>query len=206
MLNVFDEQQNSQTMQHASSKQMDLDQITVVSEQSSQNISNKTTIGDTGSQDGSHTDDIMFNLNTKDYIQRVFGSVEELKGKNLTFREQMKKILHSNYFHIGVVVLVLLDSIFVTIDLVLDIEAGEKKKNETTEILEEVFKYLGFIIISVFMVEIVCKMIFIPRDMLKSKLEIFDAFVVLTSFIIDIISLTQKNVLIAIAGLLTLLR
>jgi hypothetical protein len=206
MLNVFDEHQNGQNAHHTNAKPIELDRITVVSEQSTQNMPNKLPTGETTSQDGSHNDDIMFNMSTKDYIQRVFGSVDELKDKNLTFRERMKKILHSNYFHIAVVVLVLLDSIFVTIDLVLDIEAGEKEKSETTQILEEVFKYLGFFIISLFMVEIICKLIFIPRDMLKSKLEIFDAFVVVTSFIIDAISLTQKNVFIAIAGLLTLLR
>ena len=67
--------------------------------------------------------------------------------KNLTWIEKIRKVLHSTYIHVAVMVLVLLDSLLVTAEVIIDAE--NKTENESAKIAAEVFKYLGFIILSV---------------------------------------------------------
>ena len=49
------------------------------------------------------------------------------------------------------------------------------------------FKYVGLVILAVFLVEIIIKLIFNTRVFLKTKLEIFDSIIVIVSFILDIV-------------------
>ena len=50
-----------------------------------------------------------------------------------------------------------------------------------------VLKYVGVSILGIFIVEIILKLIFTTKAFLKSKLEIFDAIIVIISFILDIV-------------------
>lgn len=72
--------------------------------------------------------------------------------------------------------------------------------------IETFFKYFGLIILSLFVIEIMFKIIFIPRDLIRSKWGIFDAIVVFTSFILDVILLKDKKILHTVSGLITLFR
>lgn len=72
--------------------------------------------------------------------------------------------------------------------------------------IETFFKYFGLIILSLFVIEIICKIIFIPRELARSKWGIFDAIVVFTSFILDVILLKDKKILHTVSGLITLFR
>lgn len=72
--------------------------------------------------------------------------------------------------------------------------------------IETFFKYFGLIILSLFVLEIMFKIIFIPRDLVRSKWGIFDAIVVFTSFILDVILLKDKKILHTVSGLITLFR
>lgn len=72
--------------------------------------------------------------------------------------------------------------------------------------IETFFKYFGLIILSLFVLEIMCKIIFIPRELIRSKWGIFDAIVVFTSFILDVILLKDKKILHTVSGLITLFR
>lgn len=71
--------------------------------------------------------------------------------------------------------------------------------------LEELFKFTSFTILSIFMVEIILKLIFIPRTFCK-VLEIFDAFIVVSSFTLKILLFHREHRLHSITGLITLLR
>jgi hypothetical protein len=71
---------------------------------------------------------------------------------------------------------------------------------------EEILKYVGLTILSFFVIEIVLKILFIPRDIIKSKWGVFDAFVVFVSFVLDLILLRNKQLLHTVSGLITLLR
>ena len=83
----------------------------------------------------------------------------------------------------AVVALIILDSLFVAIELLLSIEYCEsEKKNETLKTVGEIFKYMGLAILSTFMVELILKIVFLNKELLKSKLEILDAVIVVVSF------------------------
>ena len=78
--------------------------------------------------------------------------------------------------------------------------------HEAFELMEEFFKYLSLIILTLFMIELVLKLTFIPRIFLKHKLEIMDAFVVVISFVVAISLVRVKHVIHSFSGLLTILR
>lgn len=71
--------------------------------------------------------------------------------------------------------------------------------------LEEIFKYTSLIILSIFVIEIFLKLIFIPRTFCKC-LEIFDAFIVISSFSLNLYLLNKKHHIHSITGLITFLR
>ena len=92
----------------------------------------------------------------------------------------------------AVVVLIVLDSLFVTIELILNAEYCEKK-DETLKTVSEIFKYMGLTILSLFMVELILKIVFLNKELLKSKLEIFDALIVLVSFGFEMVFLKDDE-------------
>ncbi len=140
-------------------------------------------------------------MTTKEYMDTIFGP--SLDIQNLTFSQKMKKILTSHYMHFIIIALVLLDSLCVTIELVGMLE---NVQSESLEHLEVVIKYLGLSILSIFMVELVLKVIFINVELLKSKFEIFDAFIVLISFIAECVFIQHKDSIEALGGILALFR
>ena len=136
-------------------------------------------------------DDFINKMSKEQYLETIFG--QALNSKQLTWVEKVRKLLLSSYMHALIIGLVLLDSLFVTIELALDSQKSESKEPETIEHLEtagEVFKYLGLSILSFFMIEITCKFIFTLKEFLSSKLELLDATIVILSFVFEIVQLT----------------
>lgn len=72
--------------------------------------------------------------------------------------------------------------------------------------LESLLKYFGLGILCIFVIEIFLKLIFIPKDILKSIWGLIDAIVVFVSFILDILLLKNKHLLHTVTGLITLFR
>ena len=68
-----------------------------------------------------------------------------------------------------------------------------------------VLHYMSLTILSIFMVELFFKLIALGKEFFHHKLEIFDAFVIISSFILDIISLVYEEAFAALE-LLVLLR
>ncbi|RNA22836.1 voltage-gated hydrogen channel 1 [Brachionus plicatilis] len=135
---------------------------------------------------------------------KIFGPVFHLDDQNVSIKEKIRKVLLSNYLHVAIVVLVILDSLCVTIELI--IEAENKNNSHALHVAEEVFKYLGFGILCIFMVEIALKIIFVFNEFRHSKLEILDAIVVVISFIAEIVVLKHDDAISAIVGLIAILR
>ena len=94
-------------------------------------------------------DDIADFETKNDFLEFVFGSSVNLLNSSMTFREKMKHILESNYLHISVVALVVLDTLCIIVDLLI---AELKHENKHLEKVEEAFKYIGVAILSLFMV------------------------------------------------------
>ncbi len=129
-------------------------------------------------------DDLMNRMSVLEYMESVFGPSLHEGNANLTFVEKMRKYLRSTFVHVLVIVLVLFDSFCVAIELITDVEILKEKGD--FKLVENIFKYLGFSILSVFVVEIILKIIFLFNEFIKSKLEIFDAVIVIVSFIVEI--------------------
>ncbi len=81
----------------------------------------------------------------------------------------------------------------------------EEKADLFFEITEKILKGLSTGILSLFMVEILFKLVFDPR-VFKSKWEILDAFVVLCSLSLNIVLFFLSDDLEAVSGLFVLLR
>ena len=74
--------------------------------------------------------DLMSKMSKDEYLRTIFGpSLYAPSLKNLTIREKIKRVLNSNYVHIAVIVLVLLDSLCVAVELIVD-----KEKQDNVEV------------------------------------------------------------------------
>ena len=68
-----------------------------------------------------------------------------------------------------------------------------------------VLHYMSLTILSIFMVELIFKIGVLQKEFFHHKLEIFDAFVIVSSFALDIVSLVYEEAFAALE-LLVLLR
>ncbi|XP_061197569.1 voltage-gated hydrogen channel 1-like [Saccostrea echinata] len=131
-------------------------------------------------------------------------SDEKMEFRNM--RERLVYILHTNKFHIIVVALVVLDSLLVIAELLLDmniIQVSEHK--EGSDLAPKILHYSSLAILSVFMVEIFVKIYAYRLSFFRHKMELFDAFVVVVSFVLDIIFRNKEGPESG-AGLLVVLR
>lgn len=136
-------------------------------------------------------------MTKEEFLSSIFGPALNINEKGITLRERIRRVLLSNYMHVIIIVLVLLDSFCVTVELIIDLES-KGHDSHGLKITEEVLKYIGLSILSFFVVEIIFKILFTLKELLKSTLEIIDAIVVLISFVVDIVFLNHKNTLSAI--------
>lgn len=160
-----------------------------------------------------HKDDFTFKMTKKEYLQSIFGPSINLKTlkEHETLRQKVRHVLLSNYFNVAVMVLVLLDSIFVTIELIIDMESLSKKKesshhaDESLHHAAEFFRYLSFAIICFFVIEICVKIIVMRKEFFHSKMEVIDGIIVYVSFALDV-AFMNNHALSAIVGILALFR
>lgn len=128
-------------------------------------------------------------INWIDIFKDVFSIHRSFYHPQLSIRKKIKLFLQSNRFHALVIVFILLDIICVAGEIII---SAEKHKHHYIESLEHALKYLGFIILTLFVIELLLKFIFLRKEFLGSKLEIFDAIVILISFGIEVAFLFQE--------------
>ncbi|XP_068101554.1 voltage-gated hydrogen channel 1 [Hyperolius riggenbachi] len=119
-----------------------------------------------------------------------------------SFRDALKWLFSSHKFHIVIVCLVILDALFVLIEVLLDLELLVEKVDH---IIPEIFHYLSVSVLSFFLLEIAGKLYAFRLEFFHHKFEVFDAVIVIISFIIDVVYITREDVFSAV-GLLILLR
>ena len=141
-----------------------------------------------------HHNQILGTMNKKEYLETIFGP--SLYEDHIPTSDKIKNALNSRHAHITIIGLVLLDIVCVTGELVIsfDTKGSDKAKSHTLHVLEAVFKIGGVIILSLFMVELVMKLIFVNKDILKSKLEVFDACIIFISFTAEMIFIANEDV------------
>jgi hypothetical protein len=157
---------------------------------------------------------------------------------SLSWPNKIRQLLNSHKFHTLIIVLVCIDCLIVTAELI--IEAIDKSLQDQARMnnyksflqllkdmqvhktliessqqhqkmhlilvkLETILKLMSFSILALFIVEILVKLILVPRNFLRF-LEIFDAFVITMSFGVNLSLLIAKNDLYIFTGLFTILR
>lgn len=182
LVNVFD----------LTPKRSDLDSITTDS-------FNMQSLNETQEEENLQNNHFILNMSKEELLLSIFGPSLNLNDQNISIKEKIRKILLSNYLHVTIVVLLILDSFCVTIELI--IEAENKNNSHALHITEQIFKYLGFIILCIFMVEIALKICFTFKEFRHSKLEILDALVVVISFIAEILVFKHDDAISAIGNI-----
>ncbi|KAL0610784.1 Voltage-gated hydrogen channel 1 [Plecturocebus cupreus] len=131
----------------------------------------------------------------------------------LDFRGTLRKLFSSHRFQVIIICLVVLDALLVLAELILDLKIIKPDKNDYAAMVGVgnssgvllVFHYMSLAILAFFMMEIIFKLYVFRLEFFHHKFEILDAFVVVVSFVLDIVLLFQKHAFEAL-GLLILLR
>ncbi|MEE6503925.1 hypothetical protein FKM82_005013 [Ascaphus truei] len=119
-----------------------------------------------------------------------------------TFRDALKWLFAAHKFQIAIVCLVILDALFVLVEILLDLELLVE---HVDHVIPEVFHYLSISVLTFFIVELFGKLYAFRLEFFHHKFEVFDAVIVIISFIIDIVYISREDVFNAV-GLLILLR
>ena len=117
--------------------------------------------------------------------------------------DKIRKILLSPQFDLVIIFLVIIDVISALGELVTDIF---RDKGEFSEHFEDFVEYLSFTLVSLFVVEICFRAILIPKYFFRSKLECFDAIVVIVSFVLELLFILRQHEFNGMGSVLTILR
>ncbi|XP_034546074.1 voltage-gated hydrogen channel 1 [Notolabrus celidotus] len=120
----------------------------------------------------------------------------------LTFRGALKRLYSSDRFQVVVVCLIILDAFFVLAELLIDLSVI---KLEHGHIAPEIFHYLSLALLTFFMVELAGKLYAFRLEFFDHKFEVFDGFVVVISFVLDVVFIFHEDAFDGM-GLLILLR
>ncbi|KAI1882473.1 hypothetical protein AGOR_G00251120 [Albula goreensis] len=120
----------------------------------------------------------------------------------VTFRDSLRRLFSSDKFQIVVVILVILDAIFVLCELLMDLSII---KADQGRIAPQVFHFLSLALLTFFMVELAGKLFAYRLEFFRHKFEVFDAVVVVVSFVLDIVYVSSEDAFDGM-GLLILLR
>ncbi|XP_056130427.1 voltage-gated hydrogen channel 1 isoform X1 [Lampris incognitus] len=120
----------------------------------------------------------------------------------LTLRDSFKRLYSSERFQVVVVCLVILDAIFVLCELLIDLSIIQL---EHGHVAPQVFHYLSIALLTFFMVELAGKLYAFCLEFFQHRFEVFDGAVVVVSFVLDIVFISNEDSFDGM-GLLILLR
>ncbi|KAJ3601948.1 hypothetical protein NHX12_029709 [Muraenolepis orangiensis] len=121
---------------------------------------------------------------------------------HLTFRDALQRLYSSSRFQVVVVCLVILDAIFVLGEVLIDLSII---KLEHGHIAPQVFHYLSLALLTFFMMELAGKLFAYQLEFFQHKFEVFDGMVVVVSFVLDIVFISNEDAFDGV-GFLILLR
>lgn len=138
-------------------------------------------------------------ININEVVDTVFSkSLSSTVNEKKSLRRRIRDILYSTQANVFILTLVFIDSLFVTIKLILEANDKEENAHHDIETAVVLFRYITFVILCIFVVEISVKILVGFRVFLTSCLEIFDAIIVYISFSIDIVYFSTNEPLSAI--------
>ncbi|KAK3576545.1 hypothetical protein CHS0354_011221 [Potamilus streckersoni] len=126
----------------------------------------------------------------KDLTSSVNSDCEETKREFTSFRERLNFILHSHKFQIIVICIVIIDCLLVVAGLLFDLEII--KTSEHSEV-PHILHYGSIGILGLFILELFARVYAIRLEFFRHKVEIFDAIVIIVSFILDLVFINAKG-------------
>ncbi|XP_005100666.1 voltage-gated hydrogen channel 1 [Aplysia californica] len=148
-------------------------------------------------------DDLVKVIERDDTSTVTSDSDETIARGPKTLRETLDDVIHSQKFMVFIIVLVVLDCLMVIAELLFDLEIV--KLGEEHHYIPKIFHYGSLGILSLFLIEIGLRIFVLRLDFFKHKLELFDAVVVIVSFILDIVFRDNEDAATGV-GLLIILR
>ncbi|GFS23934.1 voltage-gated hydrogen channel 1 [Elysia marginata] len=139
----------------------------------------------------------------EDVIQRSSISPGGASAGDQDLRTRLDHLIHSHRFMVGVIVLVILDCVMVVAELLFDLEIV--KLGEEHHFVPHIFHYCSLAILSLFLIEVGIRIFVLRLDFFKHKLELFDAVVVVVSWVLDIVFRNNEDAAAGV-GLLIILR
>lgn len=130
-------------------------------------------------------DDLEKVIEKDDSASSITTDSEETKPEFRTLRDKLKYVFDSNKFQITIVCFVIIDCLLVVSELLLDLEVFPKEASDS--VAPHVLHYASIGILGLFLVEIMTRVVVFRLEFFKHKLEVFDAVVVIVSFVLDVI-------------------
>ncbi|CAG2230854.1 HV1 [Mytilus edulis] len=138
--------------------------------------------------DGFHKiyDDLEKVIDKEDTNSSITSDSDDAKTDLKTCREKVEYVLNTSKFQIVIVCLVILDCLFVIAELLIDMEIITLP-NHHANVAPMVFHYCSLAVLSLFIIEIIIRICALRLKFFKHKLEMFDAIIVIVSFVLDIV-------------------
>ncbi|XP_060571090.1 voltage-gated hydrogen channel 1-like [Ruditapes philippinarum] len=136
-------------------------------------------------------DDFEKVIEKDDSASSITTDSEETKLEFRNLNERLKHIFHTNKFQILIVCLVILDCLLVITELLIDLEVFPHSTSESPA--PHILHYASISILGLFLIETLVRLAVFRLEFFKHKLEVFDAVIVIVSFVLDIIFRNQEG-------------
>lgn len=130
-------------------------------------------------------DDFEKVIEKDDSSSSVTTDSDDSRSEYRTCRGRMKHVFHTNKFQIAIVSFVILDCLLVITELLLDLQVFPEEASHT--LAPHILHYASLSILGLFLIEIMIRLIVFRLEFFKHKMELFDAVIVIVSFVLDVI-------------------
>ena len=130
-------------------------------------------------------DDLEKAIEKDDSSSSITTDSDDSKTDYRTLRGRLKHMFHTNKFQIAIVALVIIDCLLVVTELLLDLEVFPNEASESPA--PHILHYCSLGILGLFIIEILVRLVVFRLEFFKHKMELFDAVIVIVSFVLDII-------------------
>jgi len=130
-------------------------------------------------------DDLEKVIEKDDSASSITTDSEETKPEYRTLRDRLKHLFSTNKFHIIVVCFVIVDCLLVVSELLLDLKVFPTEAHHS--VAPHVLHYCSLAILGLFLIEILVRLVVFRLEFVRSKFELFDAVIVIVSFVLDIL-------------------
>ncbi|XP_029648826.1 voltage-gated hydrogen channel 1-like [Octopus sinensis] len=131
-------------------------------------------------------DDLEKVIEKEDSNSSVTTDSDETKQEFRTIRERVIHLINTNIFQIGIICLVFLDCLLVISELLLDLQILQVHDYDKMAVAF-ILRYASLAILGIFLLEIALRLYALRLDFFRHKMEMFDAVVVIASFVLDIV-------------------